>query len=89
MKVECYFELTQCENGWYGVDCSIPSVHSSIGDWPLWLRPAKVTVPDNEQVAGSILGLEAVVEKKRPLIYVYDLPPDFNSILLEVRLLKP
>lgn len=27
------------------------------------------------------------MEKKRPLIYVYDLPPEFNSLLLEVGML--
>lgn len=30
------------------------------------------------------MNLSAVVKKKRPLIYIYDLPPDFNSLLLEV-----
>ncbi|CAL5392604.1 unnamed protein product [Camellia sinensis] len=29
-----------------------------------------------------------MVEKKRPLIYVYDLPPEFNSLLLEGRHFK-
>ncbi|KAI3498458.1 hypothetical protein L1887_34233 [Cichorium endivia] len=42
-----------------------------------------VTVPENGQVTRSIVGLKAVVEKKRSFIYVYDLPPDFKSILLE------
>lgn len=75
---------TQCNSGWYGVDCSIPSVESSVGDWPLWLRPAQVDVPDNLQSDGKVVNLNAVVKKKRPLIYVYDLPPTFNSLLLEV-----
>lgn len=77
----------QCDNGWYGADCSTPSVISSIRDWPSWLRPARVDVPDNIHVSKKFINLNAVVPKKRPLIYVYDLPADFNSLLLEVRII--
>ncbi|KAG8371916.1 hypothetical protein BUALT_Bualt12G0012600 [Buddleja alternifolia] len=84
----CRGGFCQCENGWYGVDCSIPSVLSSIGEWPKWLRPAHINVPDNAQLRGSLVDLNAVVHKKRPLIYVYDLPPEFNSLLLEGRHFK-
>ncbi|XP_071737540.1 uncharacterized protein [Rutidosis leptorrhynchoides] len=84
----CRGGFCQCENGWYGVDCSIPSIHSSIRDWPKWLRPARVSIPDDGPVAGNIIELNAVVEKKRPFIYVYDLPPEFNSLLLEGRHFK-
>ncbi|OIW12070.1 hypothetical protein TanjilG_15310 [Lupinus angustifolius] len=78
----------QCDNGWYGVDCSIPSVISSIRDWPNWLLPARIDVPDNLHNSGKIMNLPAVVAKKRPFIYVYDLPPDFNSLLFEGRHFK-
>ncbi|CAK9187335.1 unnamed protein product, partial [Ilex paraguariensis] len=74
-----------CNTGWYGADCSIPSVLSSITEWPQWLRPAQVSVPENARVTENPLYLDAVAEKKRPLIYVYDLPPEFNSLLLEGR----
>lgn len=77
--------LLQCDKGWYGADCSIPSVLSSVTEWPKWLRPAQVNIPDDDKQTGKIDNLNAVVEKKRPLIYVYDLPPEFNSLLLEVR----
>lgn len=76
--------IYQCKNGWYGSDCSIPSVLSSVREWPRWLRPARVDVPDNADLTASLVNLNAVVKKKRPLIYVYDLPPEFNSLLLEV-----
>ncbi|KAI7997999.1 putative glucuronosyltransferase Os01g0926700 [Camellia lanceoleosa] len=84
----CRGGFCQCDNGWYGIDCSIPSVLSVIRDWPQWLRPAQVDVPDSPQHVGNLLNLNAVVEKKRPLIYVYDLPPEFNSLLLEGRHFK-
>ncbi|XVE61184.1 hypothetical protein DITRI_Ditri06bG0019100 [Diplodiscus trichospermus] len=83
----CRGGFCQCYNGWYGTDCSIPSVVSPMGDWPKWLRPARVDIPSN-QLTGSILNLNAAVKKKRPLIYVYDLPPEFNSLLLEGRHFK-
>ncbi|KAL7138513.1 hypothetical protein ABFS83_10G169300 [Erythranthe nasuta] len=84
----CRGGFCQCENGWYGVDCSIPSVLSSISEWPKWLRPAHISVPDSKRLTGNLVSLNAVVQKQRPLIYVYDLPPDFNSHLLEGRHFK-
>lgn len=74
----------QCDKGWFGTDCSIPSTLSSFGEWPQWLRPAHLEVPSGKDVPGNLINLSAVVKKKRPLIYVYDLPPDFNSLLIEV-----
>ncbi|XP_048320595.2 uncharacterized protein LOC107425930 [Ziziphus jujuba] len=81
----CRGGFCQCSSGWYGVDCSIPSVVSSVREWPQWLRPAKIDVPDSLNLTGKVVNLNAVVKKKRPLIYVYDLPPSFNSLLLEGR----
>ncbi|KAM2229953.1 hypothetical protein ACFX1S_014417 [Malus domestica] len=81
----CRGGFCQCNSGWYGTDCSIPSVASSVREWPQWLRPAQVDIPDSSHLPGKVDNLNAVVKKKRPLIYVYDLPPDFNSLLLEGR----
>ncbi|KAK9081680.1 hypothetical protein Syun_030898 [Stephania yunnanensis] len=78
----CHGGFCQCDGGWYGADCSIPSILSTVHDWPKWLRPATVNVPDTRH---SIPSMSAVVKKKRPLIYVYDLPPELNIHLLEGR----
>ncbi|XP_042510096.1 uncharacterized protein LOC122085578 isoform X2 [Macadamia integrifolia] len=83
----CRGGYCQCNSGWYGTDCSIPSVLSSLQEWPRWLRPATIHVSD-AQVSSSPVNLNTVVKKKRPLIYVYDLPPEFNSLLLEGRHFK-
>ncbi|CDP10069.1 unnamed protein product [Coffea canephora] len=79
----CRGGFCQCDKGWYGTDCSIPSVLSSVAEWPKWLRPAQIKIPDSDKQTGKIDNLTAVVAKKRPLIYVYDLLPEFNSLLLE------
>ncbi|XP_047315383.1 uncharacterized protein LOC124919231 [Impatiens glandulifera] len=84
----CRGGFCQCDGGWFGTDCSIPSVMSSIKEWPQWLRPAHIDVPDSTNLTRDILNLNAIVEKKRPLVYVYDLPPEFNSQLLEGRHFK-
>ncbi|XP_047311326.1 uncharacterized protein LOC124914762 [Impatiens glandulifera] len=81
----CRGGFCHCDGGWFGIDCSIPSVVPSIKDLPRWLRPAQIDVPANTNLTGDILNINAIVEKKRPLIYVYDLPPEFNSQLLEGR----
>lgn len=59
---------------------------SSMREWPQWLRPAQLDVPADMDTGGRLVSLNAKVKKKRPLIYVYDLPPEFNSLLLEVRM---
>ncbi|XP_052175852.1 uncharacterized protein LOC127790391 isoform X2 [Diospyros lotus] len=83
----CRGGFCQCDHGWFGVDCSVPSASSSVREWPQWLRPAQINIPDSAHV-GNLVTLNAVVEKKRPLVYVYDLPPEFNSHLLEGRHFK-
>jgi len=60
---------------------------SSVWEWPNWLRPAQIDVADNQHFDEKVINAKAVVAKKRPLIYVYDLPPVFNSLLLEVRMI--
>lgn len=80
----CRGGFCQCDSGWYGIDCSIPSTSAAIQEWPMWLRPSRVDVPDKAPL-DSDMNVKAIVKKKRPLIYVYDLPPEFNSHLLEGR----
>ncbi|RDX95059.1 hypothetical protein CR513_22467, partial [Mucuna pruriens] len=43
----------------YGVDCSTPSVISSVREWPNWFRPAQIDIPDNQHFVkkGAILRL--------------------------------
>ncbi|WCJ33921.1 exostosin family protein [Euphorbia peplus] len=84
----CRGGFCQCDSGWYGTDCSIPSVLSSVSEWPRWLRPAQLDLPELVHHDKKLVHLNAAVSKKRPLIYVYDLPPDFNSLLLEGRHFK-
>ncbi|XXG46570.1 hypothetical protein AAC387_Pa02g1381 [Persea americana] len=55
---------------WYGIDCSIPSVLSSIRECPRWLRPATVDVPHSAGLTDGLLNVNALVERKRPLICV-------------------
>ncbi|CAI0377079.1 unnamed protein product [Linum tenue] len=84
----CRGGFCQCRSGWYGVDCSIPSVLSPVSGWPRWLRPAQLDIPNNENLTTPLFDLNALTKKKRPLVYVYDLPPEFNSLLLEGRHFK-
>ncbi|KAK1288944.1 putative glucuronoxylan glucuronosyltransferase F8H [Acorus calamus] len=81
----CRGGFCACDKSWYGVDCSIPSVLSPIGEWPKWLQPATLDVPVEAPITSDLVNIKAEVKKKRPLIYVYDLPPEFNSHLLEGR----
>ncbi|XP_078442274.1 uncharacterized protein LOC144711981 [Wolffia australiana] len=84
----CRGGFCQCHLGWYGIDCSIPSSQTSIREWPRWLRPAAAIIPDSTSESWELENIEAIVSKQRPLIYVYDLPPEFNGHLLEGRHFK-
>jgi hypothetical protein len=78
-------DFFQCDSGYFGIDCSVPSAYSLAYDWPLWLRPP-VNSSDPKNLSHIPINVSAVVQKKRPLIYVYDLPAEFDSHLLEVSL---
>ncbi|KAL3687747.1 hypothetical protein R1sor_014056 [Riccia sorocarpa] len=72
-----------CVEGWHGIDCSIPSSLSSLKSWPRWLVP-RVVKRTNASDSWQEQNLQVTVEKRRPLIYIYELPPRFNSHLLEI-----
>nr|TKV97926.1 hypothetical protein SEVIR_9G526300v2 [Setaria viridis] len=74
-------------SGYFGIDCSIPSAHSLAHDLPSWLHPP-VNLPDLKIVNSTSINVKAIVQKKRPLIYVYDLPAEFDNHLLEGRHFK-
>ena len=76
-------DLFQCDIGYVGIDCSIPSAYSLAYDWPSWLQPP-MNLLDLKNSSNTPINVKAVVQKKRPLIYVYDLPAEFDSHLLEV-----
>ncbi|CAN1183526.1 Probable glucuronoxylan glucuronosyltransferase F8H [Linum perenne] len=84
----CRGGFCQCRSGWYGIDCSIPSVLSPLSGWPRWLHPSQLNIPENENGTTKLFNLNTLVKKKRPLVYIYDLPPEFNSLLLEGRHFK-
>ncbi|KAK7396264.1 hypothetical protein VNO78_17142 [Psophocarpus tetragonolobus] len=72
----------------YGGFCQIAAhllSHLLCGSGRLnWLHPAKVDVADNQHFCEKVESVNAVVAKKRPLLYVYYLPPDFDSLVLEL-----
>ncbi|KAL4198314.1 hypothetical protein AMTRI_Chr03g45290 [Amborella trichopoda] len=80
----CHGGFCRCHSSWYGIDCSIPSIQPSTQEWPKGLRPNTVM----KQVNGDYMNFTAVVTKKRPLIYIYDLPAEFHSHRLEGRHFK-
>lgn len=77
---ECLSGFCKCAYGWYGHDCGqrradVPHGQDMTAERP-WLKPyaknpAAAEPPPKERL--------------RPLIYVYDLPSDFNTRLLQYR----
>ncbi|KAL6596347.1 hypothetical protein ACP70R_047711 [Stipagrostis hirtigluma subsp. patula] len=83
----CRGGFCQCDSGYFGIDCSIPSVYSLAYGWPSWLQPS-MNLPEPEILSNIPIKVKAVIQKRRPLIYVYDLPAEFDSHLLEGRHFK-
>jgi len=80
---QCSYGFCHCHEGYYGYDCSRrrQAVEARPGleakERP-WLKPHVMPVP-------AALDPPPRSSRKRPLIYVYDLPPEFNSRLLQYR----
>lgn len=85
----CKGGFCQCKEGWYGMDCSLPTPKIATSDLPKWVRSEKpFTSQGARSFSDDISSLQVktiIAQKKHPLIYVYDLPPEFNSHLLEGR----
>lgn len=79
----------QCKDGWYGIDCSIPSSsvvptlpagkfsNFSQLEVPLWLKVPHVLNNETVQKVRK-------VQRRRPLIYIYDLPGNLTFHHYEV-----
>lgn len=82
----CKGGFCQCREGWYGIDCSMPTPQVATTDLPKWLQLGESpSFQGGESSSVDVSSLQVLVQKKHPLIYVYDLPPAFNSHLLEGR----
>lgn len=80
--VTCSFSsIVQCRKGWYGVDCSVPSYLPPPVQRPKWLP--QEAAPDVSDETNRI-SVASNIMKKRPLVYVYDLPAEFTTQFLQV-----
>lgn len=78
----CNGGFCKCYEGWYGHDCAhkVPGVDSTDDDatvWKPWIRDY-VRTPASEPPTEPT--------RPRPLIYVYDMDPVFDQIILQYRI---
>lgn len=83
---ECNLGFCKCYEGWYGTDCSrykkgyfetISNMHTTKPFLKALITPPKASEEP-----------QMVPTRKRPLIYVYDMPSKFNQHLLSYRIAK-
>ncbi|KAG2424862.1 hypothetical protein HYH02_015125 [Chlamydomonas schloesseri] len=95
---DCDSGFCKCHPGWYGTDCARkaaglpmePGLH--VGGSRPWLKGTVVESPEaaaasaaGASAAGGAGGTPLHGASRRPLIYVYDLPPAYNSRMLQYR----
>lgn len=81
---------SQCDEGWFGLDCSIPAagVPADAAPPPWLLSPRDgVADPGTGDQPNSMGEWQALtqVPRQRPYVYVYDMPPEFTFQHIEVR----
>ncbi|KAG0618214.1 hypothetical protein M758_4G047000 [Ceratodon purpureus] len=81
----CQKGFCACRKGWYGADCSVPSYLPSLEERPTWLLQAAADMSSDETVRSPA---PVTTMKKRPLVYVYDLPAELSTQLLQGRHFK-
>ncbi|KAG1658531.1 hypothetical protein FOA52_008417 [Chlamydomonas sp. UWO 241] len=92
----CDEGFCRCDDGWYGTDCSRRRGGMEIdpiAELPVWLSPVVKVPPASlpplveEQAEGAGRGEGGrVVGRRRPLMYVYDMPPHLNTQMLQYKL---
>ncbi|EFJ49814.1 acetylglucosaminyltransferase [Volvox carteri f. nagariensis] len=89
---ECDGGYCRCHPGWYGHECARKKageeLEPGLEDAKPWLKPVVMPVvaaalqpPNSEGAAGtgSAVGEQHTPGRMRPLIYIYDMPPEFTS----------
>ncbi|GAX85342.1 hypothetical protein CEUSTIGMA_g12759.t1 [Chlamydomonas eustigma] len=80
---QCDIGFCKCDPGWYGHDCS----RKAAG---LALEPSRIPqfswLRNNVKEAPAALEPPPKADRKRPLIYVYDLEPLFSQRMLQYRI---
>ncbi|KAG1665161.1 hypothetical protein FOA52_005542 [Chlamydomonas sp. UWO 241] len=81
---DCWLGFCTCHQGWYGMDCARKIAGAPIEPAWLhkerpWLHTVVVVAPEAEP------GPSAGAKRMRPLIYVYDLPSEFTTRILQYR----
>lgn len=80
---ECSFGWCKCHEGYFGQDCAfrLPGVKWNAG---LAEDPARPWLADHIRTPAAEDPLPGST-RKRPLIYIYELPPLYNQLLLQYR----
>ncbi|KAL4426069.1 hypothetical protein ABPG77_007865 [Micractinium sp. CCAP 211/92] len=79
---ECLHGFCKCDPGWHGIDCAHQSVSADATqpgreEQRPWIAEHVHTPAAREFASGAT--------RKRPLIFVYELPSDFSTLMLQYR----
>ena len=78
---ECSLGFCKCHEGWFGHDCAYRM--QAVVDGPgleesrPWLRAHVETPASHDPAPGAT--------RLRPLIWVYEMPTDYNALLMQYR----
>ncbi|PSC76549.1 exostosin-like glycosyltransferase [Micractinium conductrix] len=79
---ECVHGYCKCHKGWHGIDCAhrsadVDDSSPSLVEERPWIQDFMHTPAAQDFLPGAT--------RKRPLIYVYDLPSDYSTLMLQYR----
>ncbi len=81
----CLTGFCKCHNGWYGSDCSRKKAGMEVEPpaFGAWLRP--VVKPQHPSLP-KIPDGATTTTRRRPYVYVYDVPTDYTSKFLQYKI---
>lgn len=84
---QCLAGFCKCELGWYGTDCSRKRASQQDVDDGLGLNgKAGDATSKGSSNTGSAGRSAKGGGRRRPLIYVYDVPPEYNTRMLQYKI---
>ncbi|KAI8474753.1 MAG: exostosin-like glycosyltransferase [Monoraphidium minutum] len=84
----CDLGFCRCDAGWWGLDCAHAARGGAAAEGPVRLPPWLAELAVDPWSAGARAGGVGARGRRRPLVYVYDVPAAYVSRMLQYRMYR-